>query len=174
MGCLSGEVLDKLLMDSGHLPGVQHREVPPQSLSTRSLLPAPHGQVAPRGATGEFRHPPPVPQIVREHPLGFRAAPAAFQPCPWGSGPGRGGWPELRPPLAQTLQFLTHARGRRGHWALQSERVVSAEPEVRVSHPKAHASSQAWPPQRLRVAAPCPVASRSSSPSLTCSSSLSL
>ncbi|CAO2578890.1 hypothetical protein LEMLEM_LOCUS765, partial [Lemmus lemmus] len=100
--------------------------------------------------------------------------PRRFSPVPWSSVPGRGGWPELRPPLTLALQFLTRARGCRGHWALRSERVVSGEPEVHLSRLKADASSQAWPRQRLRVTAPYPVASRSSSHSPTCSSSLSL
>lgn len=147
----------------------KHREVPPQSLSTCS--PQAGGT---RGVTVESRHPPSPADPQRAPRWVSGRCPRRFSPVPWSCVPGRGGWPELRPPLTQALQFLTRAQGCRGHWALRSKRVVSGEPEVRVSCPKADANSQAWPRQRLRVVALCPVASRSSSPSLTCSSSLSL
>lgn len=159
-------------MDSDHLPEVRHKEVPPQSLSSRS--PQAGGT---RGVTVESRHPLQLRRSSESTPLGFRAVPAAIQPCPlkqW----TRAGRVAGAPPSSDLGASVLNPRARvlrpLGSAEQASERVVRGEPEVRVSRPKADASSQAWPRQRLRVAAPCPVASRSSSPSLTCSSSLSL
>lgn len=64
-------------MDSDHLPGVQTQG----SAAPKPLHPLPPQAGGTRGVTVESRHPPSTadPQST---PLGFRAVPAAIQPCP--------------------------------------------------------------------------------------------
>lgn len=77
-------------MDSGHLPGVQHREVPPQSLSTRSLLPAPPRAGGTQGCDGRVQTPAPSPADRQRAPVGFQGGTCGISALSLGQWPRAG------------------------------------------------------------------------------------